>query len=70
MLTPTEAAALLQGRGVVVKADTIKHWCQQGLFPNARRTPGGRGIWLIPEGDLTDFQSPIMGRPKGRGSDR
>lgn len=65
MLTTTEAAALLAERGIMVKVDTIKHWCQQGKFPNARRIGGPRrGTWLIPQGDLEAFIPPTMGRPK------
>jgi len=65
MLTTTEAAALLSERGIVVKTDTIKHWCQQGRFPNARRIGSERrGSWLIPQGDLDAFMPPTMGRPK------
>lgn len=65
MLTTTEAAALLTERGITVKADTIKHWCQQGKFPNARRIGGPRrGSWLIPQSDLDAFTPPTMGRPK------
>lgn len=66
MLTTVEAAALLAERGVVVKADTVKHWCQQGKFPGAKAPANQRGVWLIPREDLDNFQPPKIGRP-GKG---
>ncbi len=65
MFTTNEAAAFLTERGSPTKPDTIKHWCQQGKFPNARRLGGPRrGFWLIPQSDLDNFTPPPMGRPK------
>lgn len=48
-----------------VEPRTVLNWCKAGLFPNALQGPRtGRGaIWLIPEGDLTDFEPPKVGRP-------
>jgi predicted site-specific integrase-resolvase len=45
-----------------LKADetTVRLWCRQGYFPNARQI--GRG-WIIPESDVTNFTPPKMGRP-------
>ena len=44
---------------------TVRLWCKQGLFPNARtqETPFG-DYWLIPESDLEGFKPPKMGRPR------
>jgi predicted site-specific integrase-resolvase len=39
---------------------TVRLWCRQGYFPNARQI--GRG-WIIPESDVTNFTPPKMGRP-------
>jgi hypothetical protein len=71
LLTTHEVADLLTARGHTdrdgsrVKTDTVKHWCQRGLFPNATRVGGPRrGYWLIPESDLEDFISPKIGKPK------
>jgi hypothetical protein len=59
MLTTTEAAALLAERGVKgykgrgIQPDTVKRWCYQGKFPNAKHYAGsGRGVWLIPQEDV------------------
>jgi excisionase family DNA binding protein len=59
-LTTAEAAERLN-----VAERTIRLWCQQGRFPNARpeETPFG-AYWKIPEIDLKDFQPPKMGRPR------
>jgi excisionase family DNA binding protein len=45
-----------------LKADvtTVRLWCRQGRFPNARQI--GRS-WIIPDGDIESFQRPEMGRP-------
>lgn len=45
-----------------LKADetTVRLWCRQGKFPNARQI--GRG-WIIPQSDLDNFNQPTMGRP-------
>ena len=66
MLTTAEAAALLSERGAPAKPDTVKHWCQQGRFPNAKPPASQRGVWLIPAADLDGFTPPTMGRPKRR----
>lgn len=66
LLTTTKAALFLkEQRGIIVKADTVKHWCLQGRFPNAERCTdgGGRGYWLISEDDLLTFAPPVTGRP-------
>ena len=44
---------------------TVRLWCRQGKFPNARseETPFG-AYWKIPESDLIDFKPPKMGRPR------
>ncbi len=57
-LTTSQAAERLG-----VGASTVRLWCTQGRFPNARAetTPRG-GVWLIPESDLKDFQPPKRGR--------
>ncbi|MCW5967575.1 MAG: helix-turn-helix domain-containing protein [Blastocatellales bacterium] len=58
-LTIAEAAERLNAADV-----TVRLWCRQGRFPNARteETPFG-GYWLIPESDLRKFKPPKMGRP-------
>ena len=65
-LTTAEAAKWLSEReGKPLKPDTVKHWCLQGRFPNARRVgSANRGNWLIPQSDLENFTLPPMGRPK------
>lgn len=48
-----------------VNSYTVKSWIRAGLLPNARLEETIAGsVWLIPEGDLKDFQKPEMGRPK------
>ena len=43
---------------------TIRMWCKQGLFPNARQIDTPRGsYWLIPESDLQGFAKPERVRP-------
>ncbi len=61
-LTTSQAAELLG-----VGASTVRLWCTQGKFPNARAETTPRGaVWLIPESDLKDFEKPKRGRtPKG-----
>jgi predicted site-specific integrase-resolvase len=39
---------------------TVRLWCRQGYFPNARQI--GRG-WIIPESDVANFNPPKIGRP-------
>lgn len=65
-LTTEEVAMRLSEReGKPIKRDTVKHWCLQGRFPNARRVgSANRGNWLIPQSDLDCFKLPAMGRPK------
>lgn len=65
-LTTEEVAERLSKReGKSIPRNTVKHWSQQGRFPNARRVGSGhRGYWLIPETDLDNFEIPTMGRPK------
>jgi excisionase family DNA binding protein len=43
-----------------VDETTVRLWCRQGRFPNARQI--GRG-WIIPVSDVEGFQRPEMGRP-------
>jgi hypothetical protein len=57
--TTTEAATRLNVADV-----TVRLWCRQGRFPNARAVPTPRGsIWYIPESDLRNFVKPMAGRP-------
>ena len=58
-VTTTEAA-----KKFGVLPATVKHWCQRGLFPNARCEAGR--VWLIPASDLEGFQPPRRGRPAKR----
>ena len=47
-LTTAEAAERLG-----VAAVTVRLWCKEGRFPNARSQETPRGpVWCIPEGDL------------------
>jgi excisionase family DNA binding protein len=66
-LTTTEAAALLQERGIMIKADTIKHWIGRGLLKAHRIGSGQRSYWLIRREDLEAFTPPKNGRPKKEG---
>lgn len=63
LLTTQEVAQRLD-----VAYPTVTLWCRRGLFPNAIRGPktGKGAIWLIPESDLTNFERPRPGYPKGR----
>lgn len=75
-LTTHEAAQYLASRGFTVayrrggnsqgapKPDTIKRWCIQGKFPNARNI-GGR-VWLIPKSDLDRLIDAHAGEREGR----
>ncbi len=57
-LTTTQAAERLNA-GV----STVRLWCQQGRFPNARAEATPRGnVWLIPVKDLKGFVKPKRGR--------
>jgi excisionase family DNA binding protein len=51
-----------------VGASTVRLWCKQGKFPNARAQDTPRGsVWLIPENDVKDFDKPKRGRvPKAK----
>ena len=55
MLTTGEAAERLGAAQV-----SIRVWCQQGRFPNAKHF--GRD-WMIPETDLAGFEKRDRGRP-------
>ena len=58
-LTTTQVAERLK-----VAAVTVRMWCAQGKFKNARLVEHPRGdYWVIPESDLKDFEPPKMGRP-------
>jgi hypothetical protein len=55
LLSTSEVATQLEA-----DETTVRLWCRQGFFPNARQI--GRG-WIIPAGDVDKFQKPKMGRP-------
>lgn len=58
-LTTKEAAKRLNVADV-----TVRLWCRQGRFPNARALDTPRGsIWYIPAKDLKGFRLPQLGRP-------
>ena len=59
ILTVKQAAERLES-----SRSTIRLWCQQGKFPNAKKivTPVGEH-WEIPEGDLNGVEIR-MGRPR------
>ena len=51
--------------GISIK--TAAAWCRAGRFPGAFQVniSTGRGrAWLVPAGDLENFERPAMGRPK------
>jgi excisionase family DNA binding protein len=57
-LTTSQTAVRLN-----VGASTVRLWCQQGKFPNARAQDTPRGtVWLIPESDVKGFDKPKRGR--------
>jgi hypothetical protein len=59
-LTTTQAAERLKVANV-----TVRLWCRQGRFPNARAVDTPRGsLWYIPERDIDSFTQPKIGRPK------
>jgi hypothetical protein len=75
MLTTEEAAALLAERGVMVRqrshehpptARNIEHWCKAGVLTCERKGGPRRGVWLVAEEALEDFEPPTMGRKPGR----
>jgi hypothetical protein len=58
-LTSTQVAQRLN-----VSPATVRLWCSQGKFANARLVEHPRGdYWVIPEKDLSGFEPPKMGRP-------
>jgi hypothetical protein len=58
-LTTTQAAERLG-----VGASTVRLWCTQKRFKNARQLETPRGsVWMIPERDLAGFEPPERGRP-------
>ncbi len=58
-LTTTQAAERLKVANV-----TVRLWCRQGRFPNARAVDTPRGsLWYIPERDIDSFTQPQTGRP-------
>jgi excisionase family DNA binding protein len=65
-LTTSQTAVRLN-----VGASTVRLWCQQGKFPNARAQDTPRGtVWLIPENDVKGFDKPKRGRvPKAKPED-
>ena len=57
-ITTAQAAKRLE-----VGVSTVRLWCTQGRFPNARAETTLRGVvWLIPESDLEGFNKPKRGR--------
>jgi excisionase family DNA binding protein len=75
-LTTTEAAERLG-----VAQVTVRLWCKQGRFPNARLVEHPRGdYWVIPPGDLRGVEprkpgpvpkaKPEAGAKKARGRPR
>jgi len=47
-----------------VKHVTVRAWLSKKLFLNAKLEETILGkVWLIPESDLENFQSPKIGRP-------
>jgi excisionase family DNA binding protein len=61
-LTTSQAAERLNA-GV----STVRLWCQQGRFPNARAEATPRGsVWFIPIRDLKGFVKPRRGRTPAR----
>ena len=47
-----------------VAARTVRLWCKDGRFPNARLVDHPLGdYWVIPETDVKAFVPPEMGRP-------
>ena len=64
--TPTDVARLL---GFTPK--TIRSWCQQGVFPGARKHPDDRprSEWRIPARDVEAYQrgrTPTVQVPRDR----
>jgi hypothetical protein len=58
-LTTTQVAERLKAADV-----TVRLWCRQGRFPNARLVEHPRGdYWVIPESEVKKFEPPQMGRP-------
>src|SRR5215813_8351000 len=59
MLTTREVAERLDAN-----PGTIRIWCLNGTFPNAKQEETARGpVWLIPETDLRGFKRRGRGRP-------
>src|SRR5215813_3003701 len=59
MLTTREVAERLNAN-----PGTIRMWCINGTFPNAKQEDTPRGpVWLIPETDLRGFTRRGRGRP-------
>jgi predicted site-specific integrase-resolvase len=54
LLSTSEVAARLN-----VDETTVRLWCRQGRFPNAKQVGG----WVVPDSDLKNFTPPKMGRP-------
>ena len=58
-LTSTQVAERLE-----VSPATVRLWCAQGRFKQARLVAHPRGdYWVIPESELKTFTPPKMGRP-------
>lgn len=51
-----------------VPTSSVRVWCWQGRFPNARQEETPRGpVWYIPESDLEGFEKRRVGRPAKKG---
>ena len=60
----SELTTFQAARRLNVGVSTVRLWCQQARFPNARAEDTPRGVvWLIPEGDLNGFVKPKRGAP-------
>src|SRR5262249_19991338 len=69
-----EIVKMLTTREVAEKLDanpgTIRMWCINGTFPNAKQEETPRGpVWLIPETDLRGFKRRGPGRPSTKQSE-
>jgi len=63
-LLTTELTAAQVAERLDVSPATVRLWCSQGRFNSARLVAHPRGdYWVIPEGEINDFEPPKMGRP-------
>jgi hypothetical protein len=50
---------------------TVRGYCEDGLFPGAKRLPGKAGYWRIPRKFFSDAQrGSTMQQPQGSPDDR